>query len=229
MSNTSKGRGVKGSKYWMQIVVEKDEMRKELENKIGDSLRWISPLAGEKEEFLEYELQHEVVRKEIGISDEMSKTVFSFWPSRQPQWDGLAISEDGRRLYMVEAKSHRNELRSNLSATSESSIQLIKDSMKEIHDEYYPEGDFNLWINGYYQLANRLTFLNQMKRIKTINIESTKLVLLNFVGDKTFGEDKTHKSTTEQEWIEHYKEVFKLVTGSEKVPEDVIFVNFNVL
>ena len=104
MSNTPKGRGVKGSKYWMQIVVEKDEMRKELENKIGDSLRWISPLAGEKEEFLEYELQHEVVRKEIGISDEMSKTVFFFFFIRQKQWDGFAISEDGRRLYFVEAK-----------------------------------------------------------------------------------------------------------------------------
>lgn len=222
MSNTSKGRGTKGSKFWMQIVIENQELQKELNQAIGNNLEWISPLAGENEEFAEYELQHSIVKERLDLSDEDEKREFAFWPKRQPQWDGLAIGCDGKTLYIVEAKAHLSELASKLSARNEDSIKLITNSMKTVHDTYYANGDFDAWINRYYQLGNRLTFLHYLKKIKFKKIENVKLVLLNFV------EDITYKFTTEEEWKRHYKEVFKIMTGKDSAPEDVIVVNFKV-
>lgn len=222
MSNTSKGRGVKGSKFWMQTVVEKDELRVKLDQMIGEPLRWISPLAGADESFEEYELQHEVVCKELGIRPAEAKVMFSFWPKRQPQWDGLAISADGKTLYIVEAKAHLSELDSKLSATNPDSIRLITNSMRAVHDAYYPEGDFEVWLNQYYQLGNRLTFLRFLNRLRFGTIEKVKLVLLNFV------DDFTYIPTAWKDWEEHYREVFQVMTGNETVPEDVILANYSV-
>lgn len=222
MSNTSKGRGKKGSKFWMQVIIENLRLQEELNNMIGADLRWISPLAGENEEFQEYELRHKVMKKELGMSDEEADRLFSFWPKRQPQWDGIAISKDGKTLYLVEAKAHLTEMNSKLSASNEESIAKIKSALECIHDTYYKEGNLAAWMERYYQLGNRLTFLKYLNKAKFRNIEQVKLVLLNFV------DDITYQRTTEEQWNAHYKEVFKEMTGSSKVPEDVLLVNFKV-
>lgn len=224
-SNTSKGRGQKGSKFWMQVVVEEEHLRQELNQKIGEDLQWISPLVDE--EFEEYELQHKKVLEKIGIREDDAKIIFSFWPKRQPQWDGLAVSADGKTLYIVEAKAHLKELNSKISASNPESIKKIKESMRIVHDAYYPKGKFEAWLGQdfqwqFYQMGNRLTFLKYMQNVRFEKIENVKLVLLNFV------EDITYKSTTEEDWIEHYKEVFEVMTGSQEVPDDVIVVYFKV-
>jgi hypothetical protein len=56
MSNTSKGLAEKGSKFWMQAIVN-SKMIDQLNAEIGVPLDWLSPLKGEKEEYLEYELK----------------------------------------------------------------------------------------------------------------------------------------------------------------------------
>lgn len=222
MSNTSRGRGVKGSKFWMQKVVEVSELQAKLNQMIGEPLRWISPLAGVDESFEEYELQHQVVCKELGITGAQAKIMFSFWPKRQPQWDGLALSVDGKTLYIVEAKAHLSELDSKLSATNPESIRMITHSMKTVHDAYYPEGNFEAWLNQYYQLGNRFTFLNFLNQMRFEIIEQVKLVLLNFV------DDVNYIPTTEKEWQNHYHEVFQVMTGKSAVPKNVIVVNYPV-
>ena len=66
MSNTDKGRGRKGSKFWMQVVVEDNTMQNELNRMIGEDLEWISPLAGPEEIFDEYELRDPYVCHKLG-------------------------------------------------------------------------------------------------------------------------------------------------------------------
>lgn len=219
MSNTSKGRAIKGSKFWIQTVVN-SKLQRELNSAIGHDLTWLSPL---KDEYLEYKLNQENICKEvIGVEGEQKKKIFSFWPGNQPQWDGIALSKDKKTLYLVEAKAHLSELNSKLSASSDTSVKLIKDSMKEVFQNYYPNGNFKMWTDKYYQLGNRLTFLHKLNDVSDITGIKVKLVLLNFV------EDYTYKPTTEDEWKEHYKRVFCDMTGNEDPPEDVIVINFLV-
>lgn len=220
MSNTSKGKGTKGSKFWMQEVVN-TEMQKELNGSIGEELIWLSPLKGVNSDYLEYELRQKSICYEIGITEEQRKRIFSFWPNRQPQWDGIALSKDKKTLYLVEAKAHLSEMRSKISAGEESKI-VIEKSMGEVFDKYYGNGKFECWKDIYYQIGNRLTFLNKLNEISAETGLKVKLVLLNFVGDSTY------KSTTKEQWENHYKEVFKDMIGCEVAPMDVIVVNFDV-
>lgn len=214
------GKGEKGSQFWIQKVISEDELRNEMNKKIGDVLHWISPL--EKENYAEYELSHKVIREKLNIRE--NEKIFSFWPTRQPQWDGLAISEDGKTFYLIEAKAHLGEMKSIMKAKNPESIDSIIIAMKKIHDKYYPLGDFEKWKNGYYQLANRLTFLKKMQESKEKfkNIENFKLVFLNFVNDYT------HKSTKEEKWNEYYQKVFQIMIGNNEPPTDVILINFEV-
>ena len=163
MSNTSKGPGTKGSKFWMQYLVKTPQLKAELDRQLGDILQWISPL--EQENFSEYELRQPQVYEKLGLDAHGAKSLFSFWPSRQPQWDGIAFGMEGRRLYLVEAKAHRAELKSSCSA-SEKSWNIIEAAMKDtIEKEGYKPSDegLKLWRDGYYQLANRLTFLSKLQ------------------------------------------------------------------
>ncbi len=221
-SNTSKGRGIKGSKYWIQTVVEDQILQSKLNSMIGESLVWISPLAGPQKTYDEYELKDPYVCEQMGVSSDEAKYLFSFWPKRQPQWDGLAFDTTGHTLYLVEAKAHLAELDSKCSASNPESKELILKSMKMIHDRYFPVGNFNSWVNNYYQLGNRLTFLRMLNEKSFGHINSVKLVLLNFVNDKNY------KSTSEYEWQEHYKTVWIDMVGSNAVPQDVIVVNYDV-
>ena len=221
MGNISNGPATKGSKFWMQYIVNSN-LKNKLNEEIDSNLQWLSPLKGENNDYLEYELRQDYIYNAIGINDIEKKELFSFWPNRQPQWDGIALSQDRRTIYLVEAKAHLSELKSKMSASSETSRNLIVNSMREVFKKNYPEGKFSLWTNGYYQLANRLTFLhklNEMLKVKKLEI---KLVLLNFVGDYTY------KLTDTIEWETHYNEVFKDITGVESIPENVIVINFPV-
>ena len=86
MSNTSKGRGVKGSKFWMQMIPNTG-LKEEFDKIIGEELEWLSPLEGEEILYEEYELGAKEMITELGITD---VSIFDFWPKRQPQWDGIA-------------------------------------------------------------------------------------------------------------------------------------------
>jgi len=211
-SNTSKGIGVKGSKYWMQTIVN-SELKTKLDKQMGlDPIKWLSPLA--EDNYAEYKLNQAVIANEIGIP----KDIYTFWPKNQPQWDAIGLSGD--TIILVEAKAHTKELYSSMSASSDASRELICESMEKVLNECYPKGEIEKWKHGYYQLGNRLTFLKMLSDIAAPYGKNVKLVLLNIVNDIT------HKPTSEAEWIADYETVFTSMTGSTIPPKDVIVINF---
>ena len=126
-----------------------------------------------------------------------------------------------KTLYLVEAKAHLKELKSNISAGEESKC-LITKTMKEIFDKKYSKGNFNKWLNGYYQLGNRITFLEELNKISHKTGLKVRLVLLNFV------DDYTYIPTSEEEWKEHYESVFMEMLGKKDVPDDTLIIYFDV-
>lgn len=216
MSNTSKGLGVKGSKFWMQAVINTQHKFK-LNEMIGDDIEWLTPLA-DQDNYSEYELKHPYILKSTGLKDE----IYSFWPNRQPQWDAIGINRDKKVIYLVEAKAHLAELNSKLSASSHDSKNLISKSMKETFDSIQSKGNFNHWLYRYYQLGNRLTFLWKLNSMKDKTGYQFKLVLLNFV------DDFTHKPTTFEAWKDHYRIVLTEMLGHDNVPADVQIIDYLV-
>lgn len=216
MSNTSKGLAEKGSKYWMQMIIN-SELKLRLNDFLKDDINWLCPLK-DKDNYSEYELRQEKIVKETKITKDKYK---DFWPPRQPQWDAIGISDNRKTLYLVEAKAHLKELKSNISAGEESKC-LITKTMKEIFDKKYSKGNFNKWLNGYYQLGNRITFLEELNKISHKTGLKVRLVLLNFV------DDYTYIPTSEEEWKEHYESVFMEMLGKKDVPDDTLIIYFDV-
>lgn len=95
MSNTSKGKATKGSKLMMQMVASPLQ-RIIIENKLGEQLCWLSPV--EESDYEEYQLSDKVACDFMAL--EVNKNTFSFWPTRQPQWDGIAIGKETGTLYL---------------------------------------------------------------------------------------------------------------------------------
>ena len=220
MSNTSNGKGIKGSKYWIQNVIENEVSCKKLNNMISDdTLIWLSPLAPK---YREYQLNEEYIYSQLGLSNSEAKKLFDFWPNRQPQWDAIALSQDKSTLYLVEAKAHLEELESKCMATSPKSVSKIYDTLKYVMKEYYNTNSFDAWTNNYYQLANRLAFLRILNEKPFGMVKTVKLVLLNFANDHTY------KPTSKAQWEKHYREVFKEMVGKENAPNDVILIIYQL-
>ena len=215
LSNLSLGRGEKGSKFWMQMIPN-TELKHKFDELIGDEVIWLSPLKNEN--YKEYELREKAICNRLGIE---SKEKFNSWSFRQPQWDGIAVSDKTKTLYLVEAKAHINELNTICSASGKSK-SVIEEKMKSVFDKHYSEGNFDWWKKGYYQLGNRLTFLNIMKEIHLTKYSNVKLVLLNFANDFTY------RQNTVEEWKKHYEDVFSKMTGDKNTPKDVIVVYCDV-
>ena len=184
MSNTSKGKAIKGSKYMMQMaasLLQKNVLDRKIDEE--EELVWLSPI--ESTDYEEYQLSESIVCEFIGI--ERNKKTFDFWPARQPQWDGIAIGKKKGTLFLFEAKSHLSETKTDCSATSETSKKKIYNTMSEVASSVYKMNDDEVfkenWMKNNYQLANRLTFLNKMKGIicNAAFCADVKLVLINFV------------------------------------------------
>jgi hypothetical protein len=177
----------------------------------------------ENELYDEYKLTEEKLKEKIPSLKDVD---FSFWPKNGPEWDAIALSKDGSELYLFEAKSYEKEMGSNMGATSDESIEKIRKSMRKVcEDVYKHKYEPSLWEKEYYQIGNRLTFLYNMNHEMSFDkIKKVKLVLLNVVYDITH--DKT-KRTQLDEWKKHYEDVFEKMTGSRKIPEDVIMVYFH--
>lgn len=209
MSNTSKGAAVKGSKFMIQIAAS-NLAKVIIDKRLQDELIWLSPR--EEDNYEEYQLSETKVLDFLGI-DSSKKKLFDFWPSRQPQWDGIAIGKDSGTLYLFEAKSHLKETTSNCSASSAASRDLIKQTIKNIAKNIYHIEDMdiidNYWMHENYQIANRLVFLQKMKEVQSNAsfYEGVKLVFLNFVNDYTWEESEVVKDP--EEWTKHYNTIFK--------------------
>ena len=158
--NKTIGRGDKGSRYWIQQLVnnKSKSLNKEL-SKIDSSIqevKWISPLE----------------------TDNMD-----FWPQSGPYWDAVGIDNNGY-LILVECKAHRAETRSSCRAISTKSKSKIREAMKSTCNEItgtdiFPE---NVWFNEYYQMATKFCFLHHLNK----NGIKVKLLFLNIIDDPTF-------------------------------------------
>lgn len=215
MSNTSKGLAEKGSKYWMQMIIN-SELKLKLNAFLKDDINWLCPLK-DKDNYSEYELRQKEIVKETNIPIEK----YEFWPPRQPQWDAIGISNNRKTLYLVEAKAHLKELKSNISAGEKSKLHIIG-TMEKAFNKKYNKGNFNKWLNGYYQLGNRITFLEELNEISYKTGLKVKLVLLNFV------DDYTYIPTSEEEWKKHYENVFIEMLGKKDIPDDTLIIYFDV-
>jgi len=229
-SNLSSDPANKGSKYLIQkLFKQNNEAKLTQEIQKADptvgNITWISPLASEQ--FKEYKLNYKSIREKLGLKAFNMK----FWPSGQPQWDAIGIvkNQNGAQdtLILVEAKAHISEIKTPCGAKADDSIKLIQDSLRKTHDDIRTTEGLksinhtfkqDLWMGLYYQVGNRLVFLNELKQ----QGYSVKLVFLNFVNDPTL------IKTSETEWLDHYKSVFTQMLGFPHPPKDVIVINMIV-
>ncbi|WP_353625503.1 hypothetical protein [Robertmurraya yapensis (ex Hitch et al 2024)] len=208
LKELEKGRAIKGSRFLLQNYVNNNQGKlNELILMSSPSLlsfidkeltiEWKSPLkrSGYREyrnEFLDLEDQW----KGKGIQLE------KYWPKIGPQWDGIAVvkGKNGNfGLLLVEAKAHLKELRSKIQAKDVDSIVLIENTISEVKTSVESNAPIEVWLEQYYQLSNRLTYLYLMNNKMGI---PTWLLLVNFV------DDVAYIPTTTSEWILHYQDVY---------------------
>jgi hypothetical protein len=168
----------KGSQYWIQkLVNERSEILSDRINQAikrsSDPIRWVSPL--KENEYVEYsdddfvsilELEPEQVR------------LNEFWPKRGPNWDGLGVSDSGNR-FLIEAKSHIQEMVSSPCKASKPSLDLIKKSLEETQKFCNANSNLN-WNSYFYQYFNRLAHLKFLRVDRSVE---AYLVFLYFVND----------------------------------------------
>lgn len=204
------GYASKGSKRMMQILVS--EHPHILNEKLNANLNWLSPL--EADSYKEFQLNGEYISKKLGLNwSEFN----AFWPTRQPQWDGIAISRDekGTTLYLFEAKSHLDEISSgnylatNSSQQQKDNYEVKRQTILDIAQTIYQYNGYDkIWLNKYYQISNRLVFLEKMKEFASkAKFDFVKLVFLNFENDPTW--KSQGKSVCAGGWQSKYVKIFK--------------------
>lgn len=169
----------KGSQKWIQLVVNdcpeliNDAISGSYLLPSATSIAWKSPVR--HDEFAEY--RDQAFLDLLGIHLEQ-RSLRTFWPSRGPQWDGLARSSDGE-VFLVEAKAHVPELLSPGTKASSKSKEFIERSLKEVQSFLRVDPIVN-WSQALYQYTNRLAHLYLMREL---NKMPTFLVFVYFVGD----------------------------------------------
>lgn len=196
----------KGSKGMIQCLVK--EHKSLLDEKLGVNLSWISPI--EENQFKEYQLNGDFISTKIGLP---SNAFDNFWPSKQPQWDGLAM-DDEHTLYLIEAKSHLSEIKSgnykpnNTNEKKDANYNLKKNALINIKRHYAPDADDKLWLHHYYQITNRLAFLRRMKELSSVaKYKDAKLIFLNFENDSSW--ETENKSVPKDGWKNKYKKILQ--------------------
>jgi hypothetical protein len=84
----------------------------------------------------------------------------AYWPQtgNPPNWDAVLYSKFKDEWIIVEAKTHLEELKSPCTA-SDDSRKIIESAFEATRDRFGIKCD-NCWFEPYYQLANRLAFVN---------------------------------------------------------------------
>lgn len=218
--NKTIGRGDKGSRYWIQQLVNNrsNSLNKEL-SKLDSSVKevkWISPL--EADNYIELKTEDiPDMAKKYNINIIIPDSTLNFWPQNGPYWDAVGIDNNGY-LILVECKAHRAETRSTCKAISTKSKNKIREAMKIACNDItgtdiFPE---NVWFNEYYQMATRICFLHHLNK----NGIKAKLLFLNIIDDPTF------IRTTISEWERHYNIIFNKMFEKEIYLDNVLILNF---
>jgi hypothetical protein len=86
----------------------------------------------------------------------------NYWTGDTQNWDAIIIHIENEQIeyVIVEAKANKEELKSNCQAKTESQSECkIKKAFDETRKTFGIE-TLNCWLKDYYQLANRLAFIN---------------------------------------------------------------------
>jgi hypothetical protein len=196
------GPAAKGSRYCLQRYVEhRPEDLRDLITCHSPSLsafdaqrfEWKTPLAAE--DYREY--QDDFLRP-LGLQ-QYEDQLAEFWPRGGPVWDSLALltASSDQGVLLVEAKAHPGETLSSCKASGES-LKRIRESLERVR-HHMGTGPAD-WLNGSYQLANRLAFLYFMNEVIDV---PTWLALINFIGDES------HKPTSLGDWRLHQQNLFR--------------------
>lgn len=153
-----------------------------------------------------------------------------YWSStgNSQNWDGVILHKDGNKeeWVIVEAKAHLKEIESHTKSATNQNIQKAFTDTKE---------RFNIisdnWFGKYYQLANRLAFINFLLD----NNISASLLYVYFIngydkrqlidGIKTNVENKSVK--TQKEWEEIIEKEYICLGISDKAKQYIsnIFID----
>lgn len=202
--------GMRGSQKWLQQAVNRQPAVLDdliLPKLVGaTSISWRSPL--KQDGYAEY--RDADFLKRIGAAN-LAPNLASFWPSRGPQWDALACS-DQNDIILVEAKAHVGELCSPATKASLASHKKIQDALEwtALLIGAKPRAP---WTDLFYQLANRIAHLCFLRE------QGFKawLVLVNFIGD-----DEMQGPSTDEEWHAAYQIVWHVLG----IPQDNSYHSF---
>jgi hypothetical protein len=170
--------GSRGSQKWIQILVNENvellntNIKRNLNLRQNEDIQWLSPL--KTDEYAEYRDQAfldllGIKLKEIPLSN--------FWPKGGPQWDALGKSSLGK-VFLIEAKSHIQELISSSKAKDQKSIERINKSLQETKQFLNSKVETD-WTSGFYQYTNRLSHVYLLRR----NRLPAHLFFLYFLND----------------------------------------------
>lgn len=191
--------GPRGSQKWLiRAVNDRPEVLFEHVSAVWPDIRridWRSPLA--EDDWAEY--RDAAFLDRIGLSAH-ANALGMFWPTRGPQWDGLAVFEgaDGEGVLLVEAKAHLAEAESPGTQAQGASLERIEAALGAAAAAFgAPAG--SVWHKKYYQYANRLAHLHFLRSRGA----DTRLLFVDFVGDAEMGGPSTpdgwHAATREIE------------------------------
>lgn len=102
------------------------------------------------------------------MKNKISNNWKKYWPKRGQSWDAILYcspivpnSKLEEKWIIVEAKAHLKELESSCKADNKDSIKKIETALEVTKKRFNINNETN-WMKQYYQLANRLSFINFM-------------------------------------------------------------------
>jgi len=176
-----------GSLKDIQLLVNKNvqminnSIKKSIKDLSKDEIIWISPL--EEDDYAEYRDNEFLIK--IGLDPNEIK-LENFWPTRGPQWDALAKTNNGK-IIIVEAKANIPELVSPATGAKKKSKCLIDYSLNETKHYLNITNDID-WSGKFFQYTNRLAHLYFLR--EKCNKEAY-LINIYFVGDQTVSGPKS--------------------------------------
>ncbi len=200
MAKKPQGKKERGSQKWIQVAVNErpDLLNRYIQESLGPAaspaIQWKSPL--KEDDYAEYSDQDALEKLRLEIS---RGALTEFWPERGPNWDALGVTDSGP-VFLVEAKSHINELKSVCGAKGKSLLQIEK-ALALTRDflDVRAENVEHRWLCDFYQYANRLAHLYFLREI---NHRDVYMVFVYFVNDTEMGGPST---------IEEWKGAIRLV------------------
>lgn len=215
----------------------RDYFFKELREQIGisseDEIRWLDygwddgEISGDKE-FVGRDFFHcipHIFTQEImaGFSTD------DFGKNLRQNWDGIFWV--GNTVYLVEAKAHIDEIKSDCMAGSSKSIGIISTYMDETKAHYGITSDSD-WTKIYYQMANRMAFLALLEKHRI----DARLVNIYFIDgyekkskDPDSGKYHTllNKNASKEDWKRVIKEEEEYLGIADRLNGKAHFVFVN--